>query len=153
MIQNESFQRLRFATKDLLFQLIRIIAKAMNFKAHYYMPLNIADDKWGKVGENDSYTGLLGEAIVGNADFFLGDLHYTIYNLNYFDLSTPYNTECLTFLTPESLTDNSWKLLILPFRYGCALAKNYLSSERKETKNYFFLQFVRKDFRRTNNAS
>ncbi|XP_072751469.1 probable glutamate receptor [Anoplolepis gracilipes] len=104
------------------FELIRIVAKAMNFKANYYMPFNIADDKWGKAGENDSYTGLLGEAIAGNADFFLGDLYYTIHNLNYFDLSTPYNTECLTFLTPESLTDNSWKLLILPFRLNAWIA-------------------------------
>ncbi|XP_050445831.1 ionotropic receptor 21a-like isoform X2 [Cataglyphis hispanica] len=104
------------------FELIRIIAKAMNFKANYYMPFNIADDKWGKAGNNDSYTGLLGEAIAGKADFFLGDLHYTIHNLNYFDLSTPYNTECLTFLTPESLTDNSWKLLILPFRLNAWIA-------------------------------
>ncbi|XP_025271183.1 ionotropic receptor 40a isoform X2 [Camponotus floridanus] len=104
------------------FELIRIIAQAMNFKADYYIPFNIADDKWGKVGENDSYTGLLGEAVIGNADFFLGDLHYTIHNLNYFDLSTPYNTECLTFLTPESLTDNSWKLLILPFRLNAWIA-------------------------------
>ncbi|KMQ90732.1 glutamate receptor delta-2 subunit-like protein [Lasius niger] len=94
----------------------------MNFKANYYMPLNIASDKWGKAGDNDSYTGLLGEAIAGNADFYLGDLHYTIHNLNYFDLSTPYNTECLTFLTPESLTDNSWKLLILPFRLNAWIA-------------------------------
>lgn len=101
----------------LLFQLIRIIAKAMNFKTTYYMPSNIAIEKWGKTGDNDSYTGLLGEAIAENADFFLGDLHYTLHHLNYFDLSTPYNTECLTFLTPEALTDNSWKLLILPFRY------------------------------------
>ncbi|XP_029678028.1 ionotropic receptor 40a-like [Formica exsecta] len=104
------------------FELIRIIAKAMNFKANYYMPFNIADDKWGKAGDNDSYTGLLGEAIAGKADFFLGDLHYTIHNLNYFDLSTSYNTECLTFLTPESLTDNSWKLLILPFRLNAWIA-------------------------------
>lgn len=34
------------------------------------------------------------------------------------DLSIPYTTECLTFLTPESLTDNSWKTLILPFSSG-----------------------------------
>lgn len=102
---------------DSLFQLIRIIAKAMNFKTDYYMPSNIANEKWGKAGDNDSYTGLLGEAIAENADFFLGDLHYTLHHLNYFDLSTPYNTECLTFLTPEALTDNSWKLLILPFRH------------------------------------
>ncbi|XP_029165848.1 uncharacterized protein LOC114936723 [Nylanderia fulva] len=104
------------------FELIRIISKAMNFKTDYYMPLNIASDKWGKAGENDSYTGLLGEAINGNADFYLGDLHYTLHNLNYFDLSTPYNTQCLTFLTPESLTDNSWKLLILPFRLNAWIA-------------------------------
>lgn len=131
----------------------------MNFKANYYMPLNIASDKWGKAGENDSYTGLLGEAIIGNADFYLGDLHYTLHNLNYFDLSTPYNTECLTFLTPESLTDNSWKLLILPFRYvdvhlyvismedyfflnyrrenWCTiLNKNYIYKEEKRKKNF-----------------
>lgn len=89
----------------------------MNFKPDYYMPSNIANERWGKAGDNDSYTGLLSEAIAENADFFLGDLHYTLQNLNYFDLSTSYNTECLTFLTPEALTDNSWKLLILPFRY------------------------------------
>lgn len=100
-----------------MFQLIRVVAKAMNFKANYYMPADIASERWGKAGENDSCTGLLGEAVAGNADFFLGDLHYTINNLNYYDLSTPYNTECLTFLTPEALTDNSWKLLILPFTY------------------------------------
>lgn len=89
----------------------------MNFKTNYYMPSNIANERWGTVGDNDSYTGLLGEAVAENADFFLGDLHYTLNNLNYFDLSTPYISECLTFLTPEALTDNSWKLLILPFGY------------------------------------
>lgn len=143
-----NFSKITIATKDLLFQLIRIIAQAMNFKTDYYMPFNIVDDKWGKVGENDSYTGLLGEAVIGNADFFLGDLHYTIHNLNYFDLSTPYNTECLTFLTPESLTDNSWKLLILPFRYMDAhvvFVENYLSPKKKERKQIvIFLLLVKK---------
>ncbi|XP_011698467.1 PREDICTED: probable glutamate receptor isoform X2 [Wasmannia auropunctata] len=104
------------------FELIRIIAKAMNFKTNYYMPSNIANERWGKEGDNDSYTGLLGEAITENADFFLGDLHYTLDHLNYFDLSTPYISECLTFLTPEALTDNSWKLLILPFRLNTWIA-------------------------------
>ncbi|XP_014483347.1 PREDICTED: glutamate receptor ionotropic, NMDA 3A-like isoform X2 [Dinoponera quadriceps] len=104
------------------FELIQVIARAMNFKANYYIPLNIENEKWGKAGDNDSYGGLLGEAINGNADFFLGDLHYTVHHLNYLDLSTPYNTECLTFLTPEALTDNSWKLLILPFRPNAWIA-------------------------------
>lgn len=51
------------------------------------------------------------------ADFGIADLHYTPHHLNIMDLSIPYTSQCLTFLTPESLTDNSWKTLILPFRY------------------------------------
>lgn len=52
----------------------------------------------------------------GYADFAVADLHYTQYNLQYMDLSLPYGTECLTFLTPEALFDNSWMTLILPFK-------------------------------------
>ncbi|XP_053986684.1 ionotropic receptor 21a-like isoform X1 [Hylaeus volcanicus] len=98
------------------FELIQIISEAMNFKPKYYMPYNIASEKWGVKGDNQTYTGLIGEAVERNAAFYLGDLHYTLHHLNYFDLTIPYNTECLTFLTPESLTENSWKLLILPFK-------------------------------------
>ncbi|XP_029043114.2 ionotropic receptor 21a-like isoform X2 [Osmia bicornis bicornis] len=98
------------------FELIQIISKAMNFKPKYYMPYNIVSEKWGIEGENQTYTGLVNEAVRGKAAFYLGDLHYTLRHLNYFDLTIPYNTECLTFLTPESLTENSWKLLILPFK-------------------------------------
>lgn len=54
--------------------------------------------------------------INSNADIALGDLYYTPTILELMDLSTPYYTECLTFLTPESLTDNSWKTLLLPFK-------------------------------------
>jgi hypothetical protein len=52
------------------------------------------------------------------ADIALADLHYTLYHLEVMDLSIPYNTECLTFLTPESTSDNSWQTLILPFSQG-----------------------------------
>ncbi|KZC14210.1 Glutamate receptor, ionotropic kainate 3 [Dufourea novaeangliae] len=98
------------------FELIQIISKAMNFKPKYYMPHNIDSEKWGTTGDNETYTGLTNEAIQGKAAFYLGDLHYTLHHLTYFDLTIPYNTECLTFLTPESLTENSWMLLILPFK-------------------------------------
>ncbi|XP_060814631.1 ionotropic receptor 21a-like isoform X2 [Bombus pascuorum] len=99
------------------FELMQIISKAMNFKPKYYMPDNITLEKWGINEDNQTHVGLVGEAIQGKAAFYLGDLHYTLHHLNYFDLTTPYNTECLTFLTPESLTKNSWKLLILPFKF------------------------------------
>ncbi|XP_076245450.1 ionotropic receptor 68a [Calliopsis andreniformis] len=98
------------------FELIEIISKAMNFEPNYYMPHNIVTEKWGNEQDNETYTGLIREAMQGKAAFYLGDLHYTLEHLNYFDLTIPYNTECLTFLTPESLTINSWKLLILPFK-------------------------------------
>ncbi|XP_076182411.1 ionotropic receptor 68a isoform X2 [Ptiloglossa arizonensis] len=93
-----------------------IISEAMNFKPQFYMPYNIVIEKWGTKGENQTYTGLINESIQGKAAFYLGDLYYTLSHLSYFDLTIPYNTECLTFLTPESLTENSWKLLILSFK-------------------------------------
>lgn len=98
------------------FELIQIISKAMNFKPKYYMPENITSEKWGIEEDNQTHVGLVSEAIQGKAAFYLGDLYYTLHHLNYFDLTIPYNSECLTFLTPESLTENSWKLLILPFK-------------------------------------
>ncbi|KOC58902.1 Glutamate receptor, ionotropic kainate 2 [Habropoda laboriosa] len=98
------------------FELMQIISKAMNFEPKYYMPYNIVSEKWGNEGGNETHTGLVSEAIQEKAAFYLGDLHYTLHHLKYFDLTIPYNTECLTFLTPESLTETSWKLLILPFK-------------------------------------
>ncbi|KAL2720880.1 ionotropic receptor 40a-like [Vespula squamosa] len=105
--------RILFSSK---YYLIRVISQFMNFKAHYYMPYNIDNDRWGALEKNGTYTGLIGEAVARRAAFYIGDLHYTSYLLQFFELSIPYNTECLTFLTSESLTDNSWKLLILPFK-------------------------------------
>lgn len=58
-----------------------------------------------------------GEMTRARADLALGDLYYIPYILNIMDLSIPYNTECLTFLTPEALTDIAWKTLILPFSW------------------------------------
>ncbi|XP_026670641.1 uncharacterized protein LOC108626469 [Ceratina calcarata] len=98
------------------YELMQVISEAMNFTPKYYMPYNIASEKWGDGGKNQNHTGLIGEVLQGKAAFYIGDLHYTLDHINYFDLSIPYNTECLTFLTPESLTENSWKLLILPFK-------------------------------------
>lgn len=92
-----------------------IIAKALNFRPDFYQPENIQTERWGTL-KNETFTGLFGEAKDGSAVFYLGDLHYTMRHLQILDLSWPYNTECLTFLTLESLTENSWKLLILPFR-------------------------------------
>lgn len=64
-------------------------------------------------------TEIISPKIDRRADFAIADLHYTPHHLNIMDLSIPYTSQCLTFLTPESLTDNSWKTLILPFRYLC----------------------------------
>ncbi|XP_016906358.1 ionotropic receptor 21a isoform X1 [Apis cerana] len=99
------------------FELIQIISKAMNFKPKYYIHQNIPLKQKDIEGSNQTDTGLISKAIEQNAAFYLGDLHYTLQNLNYLDLTIPYNIECLTFLTPESLTENSWKLLILPFKF------------------------------------
>ncbi|XP_046744974.1 ionotropic receptor 21a-like [Diprion similis] len=97
-------------------ELIKILAKALNFWPMVYVPSNVNNEKWGTAEGNGNFTGLFGEAVSGNTPFLLGDIHYTTNHLELFDLSVPYNTECLTFLTPESLNDNSWKILIMPFK-------------------------------------
>lgn len=89
----------------------------MNFVPKLYQPINSHIHKWGERGSNGSFSGLLGEVDSGRADVALGNLQYTPYHLELSDLSNPYTSQCWTFLTPEALTDNSWKTLILPFKY------------------------------------
>lgn len=55
---------------------------------------------------------------LAEADVALGDMHNSPLNLQIMDLSIPYEVECLTFITPEFLSDNSWKTLISPFSPG-----------------------------------
>lgn len=98
--------------------LVNTLSKIMKFSINFYEPQDAETEKWGHRTEYGNFTGLLGEMDTARADIALGNLHYTIYHLDVMDLSLPYNTECLTFLTPESLTDNSWHTLILPFSLG-----------------------------------
>lgn len=110
------------------------MASAMNFSLQFYESADTETAKWGRLQSNGSASGLLGEMVTiislkimhqhwnsikidRHADFGIADLHYTPHHLNIMDLSIPYTSQCLTFLTPESLTDNSWKTLVLPFRY------------------------------------
>ncbi|CAH1154078.1 unnamed protein product, partial [Phaedon cochleariae] len=96
-------------------EILQSVAKAMNFRYEVYEPENADTEMWGQKMVGGLYTGLIGEIVSTKADIALADLYYTSYILDVMDLSVPYNTECLTFITPESLNDNSWKTLILPF--------------------------------------
>lgn len=98
-------------------QLLRILSRAMNFWPTTYILQKLDIKKLRILAENENSTESSAEIISNGTAFFLGDLYYTNEHLELFDLSTPYNTECLTFLTPESLNDNSWKILIMPFKY------------------------------------
>lgn len=88
----------------------------MNFIPKLYQPANAELHKWGQKQPNGSFSGLLGEMVNGHADMALGNLQYNPYHLELTDLSIPYTSQCWTFVTPEALTDNSWKTLILPFK-------------------------------------
>ncbi|XP_041977432.1 glutamate receptor ionotropic, delta-2, partial [Aricia agestis] len=96
--------------------ILNTLAQKMNFKPKLYQPLDVETQKWGQKQANGSFSGLLGEVVHGKADVALGNLQYTPYHAELSDLSIPYTTQCWTFLTPEALTDNSWKTLILPFK-------------------------------------
>ncbi|CAK1581472.1 unnamed protein product [Parnassius mnemosyne] len=97
-------------------EILNTIASKMNFKPKLYQPLNAEQNKWGQKQPNGSFSGLLGEMVTGKADIAVGNLQYTPYYQELTDLSIPYTSQCWTFLTPEAMTDNSWKTLILPFK-------------------------------------
>ncbi|KAL1398230.1 hypothetical protein pipiens_009134 [Culex pipiens pipiens] len=113
---SENRQRIKYSGLEV--ELLKAVAQAMRFEMNLYETEDAGTEKWGTIMEDDNSTGLLGDMNEGRADFALADLHYTLYHLAIMDLSIPYNTECLTFLTPEALTDNSWTTLILPFTGG-----------------------------------
>lgn len=104
-----------FTHNGVEIKIMEALQNVMNFTAVYYELENSDEEKWGQMIENGSYTGLLNEMNEAKCDFALADLHYTTFNLKVLDLSIPYHTECLTFLTPEATSDNSWKTLLLPF--------------------------------------
>ncbi|CAH0406266.1 unnamed protein product [Chilo suppressalis] len=97
-------------------EILNTLAEKMNFHPKLYQPPNAELHKWGQKEANGSFSGLLGEMVNGQADIALGNLQYNPYHLQLMDLSIPYTSQCITFLTPEALTDNSWKTLILPFK-------------------------------------
>ncbi|XP_066157324.1 glutamate receptor ionotropic, delta-1-like [Euwallacea fornicatus] len=112
-------------------EILDTISKLMNFQCDLYQAENPGLELWGRKLIGGLYTGLLGEMATTRADIALGDLYYIPYILNIMDLSTPYHTECLTFLTPESTTDISWKTLVLPFSpimWGCVIVCLSISS-------------------------
>ncbi|XP_055703556.1 glutamate receptor ionotropic, kainate glr-3 [Phlebotomus papatasi] len=111
--QNDSNSGEFFAGVEV--EMLKALAKALNFQVDFYKSPNQEIEKWGKFQLNGTFSGLLGEIVSGQSDFAIGDFHYTRYHLTLMDLTIPYDTECLTFLTPEILSDNSWKTLILPF--------------------------------------
>lgn len=107
----------KFVYKGVEVKILEALAAAINFTILFYESSDSESEKWGKLLSNGSMTGLLGQMVDGKADFALGDLHNTLYHLDIIDLSIPYGAECLTFLTPAQISDNSWKTLLLPFRF------------------------------------
>lgn len=108
------------------------MASIINFTLEFYESDDANTEQWGRKKTDGNYSGLIGEIVSienisflfiificfqynGDANIAVGDLSYTFYHLKFMDLSIPYTSQCLTFLTPEALTDNSWQTLILPF--------------------------------------
>jgi hypothetical protein len=98
--------------------LVKTLSPIMNFTINFYESPDADMERWGRKFGDGNFSGLLGEMDNARADIALGDLHYTMFHLDVMDLSIPYNSECLTFITPEVLSDNSWKTLLLPFSLG-----------------------------------
>ncbi|EDW41076.1 GM24763 [Drosophila sechellia] len=113
-------------------EIMNALGKALNFKPVYYKPNQTENMDWeldgtaygggnpDLYGQNGTHIDsmLVDEVAAHSARFAIGDLHLFQVYLKLVELSAPHNFECLTFLTPESSTDNSWQTFILPFSAG-----------------------------------
>ncbi|XP_026832980.1 uncharacterized protein LOC6544246 isoform X2 [Drosophila erecta] len=113
-------------------EIMNALGKALNFRPVYYKPNQTENMDWeldgaadgnadpDAYGQNGTHIDsmLVNEVADHSARFAIGDLHPFQVYLKLVELSAPHNFECLTFLTPESSTDNSWQTFILPFSAG-----------------------------------
>ncbi|XP_001984751.2 uncharacterized protein LOC6558436 [Drosophila grimshawi] len=100
-------------------EIMNALAQALNFQPQYYaINESAAVSDWEQpLLENETRLerGLIGEVAQHSARFGIGDLHLFESYVQLVELSAAHSVECLTFLTPESSTDNSWQTFILPF--------------------------------------
>ncbi|KAH8370098.1 hypothetical protein KR093_002154, partial [Drosophila rubida] len=102
-------------------EIVAALAKALHFQPSYYDLVAAVED--GAALDSDNGTQLIAEQIVAevarhNARLGIGDLHLFQSYMQHVELSRQHSVECLTFLTPESATDNSWQTFVLPFSGG-----------------------------------
>lgn len=95
--------------------MLKSLEEAMRFRPILVEGVGGASEAWGRLKDDGSWSGLIGVMSEGSADLAIASLHQTPHNLATMDLSMPYTSHCLTFLTPESTADNSWKTIFLPF--------------------------------------
>ncbi|CRL02414.1 CLUMA_CG015147, isoform A [Clunio marinus] len=124
--------------------LITTLSSVMNFSTNFYESEDAITEKWGKKVSQAIFSGMLNEMDQSRADIAIADLHYTSFNLDIMDLSLPYNVECLTFITPETLGDNSWKTLILPFSFEIWIG--VLTSGKPTEKLQYFIKDLFDEF-------
>ncbi|XP_034658940.1 uncharacterized protein LOC117895415 [Drosophila subobscura] len=104
--------------------IMNALGQALNFQPNYYEPNESEDTDWEQNDAEDVQnkthidSKLIAEVAMHGARFAIGDLHLFQVYLRLVELSLPHNFECLTFLTPESSTNNSWQTFILPFSAG-----------------------------------
>ncbi|XP_050319942.1 glutamate receptor ionotropic, kainate glr-3 [Bactrocera neohumeralis] len=96
-------------------EILKSLGVKLNFKPDFYETNDAAYEHWGKELPNGSYSGVLGDMANRNARIAIGNLHMFKVYASVMDFSWPHSFECLTFLTPESSQDDSWRTLIQPF--------------------------------------
>ncbi|XP_046803555.1 probable glutamate receptor [Lucilia cuprina] len=101
--------------KGVEIEIVTALGKAMKFKPAFYESPNSQQERWGRQLANGTYTGLIGQLSSNSAIIAIGDLHIFNAFSTIIDFSNPHSYECLTFLTPESSQDNSWRTFIQPF--------------------------------------
>jgi hypothetical protein len=78
-----------FINEGLEFRLIKTISTATNMSVTFHPPPS-GQDLWGRLTENGSWTGIVGQVLSGNSDVAVCGLYYTCHLSSGLECSVPY---------------------------------------------------------------
>ncbi|XP_071544649.1 glutamate receptor U1-like isoform X2 [Panulirus ornatus] len=100
--------------------LTKTLSHVLNFTIQFEEPPN--DERWGRLTENGSFTGLLGQVNRSQADVGVANLYVPQRQVNIIEYSAPYDTESSCFLVRSEPPLPRWQALAFPFQKWTWLA-------------------------------
>ncbi|XP_071518339.1 ionotropic receptor 21a-like [Panulirus ornatus] len=101
-------------------EVVKTVARVLNFTLEFTEPPN--GENWGEMYENGSWYGLMGQLQRREVDIGLANWFISTHWLQAIDLTSPYRTEVMIFMTLTEPPLPHWQALAFPFHQWTWLA-------------------------------